>query len=103
MNKLFCSLVVFFALSTNMMAGELAALNFIGFSKDGKYLAFEESGEWDSGGALFSNTYFVNVDKNAYSLQPVKIDDFVEPYSDTNPFAARDRKLRTLTAANLRK
>src|SRR5262245_55916278 len=103
MTKLICSLVILFALSTNILAGEFATLNFIGFSKDGKYLAFEESGQWDSGGALFSNTYFVNVDKNSYALPPVKIDDFVEPYSDTNPFAARDRKLRALTAANLTK
>jgi len=101
--NLACSLVIIFTLSANVFAGEFATLNFIGFSKDGKYLAFEESGGWDSSGALFSNTYFINVDKNAFALPPVKIDDFVEPFSDTNRFAARDRRLRALTAANLRK
>lgn len=101
--KIVCSSVVLASLSVGVFAGEYADLNFIGFSKDGKYLAFEESGRWDPSDALFSNTYFINVDDNSYALPPVRIDDFVEPWADRNPFAARDRKLRALTAANLRK
>jgi len=101
--KLVSTAVMVLALSANIFAGEFATLNFIGFSKDGKYLAFEESGGQDPSDALFSNTYFINVDKNSFALPPVKIDDFVEPFRNGNPFAARDRKLRALTAANLRK
>jgi hypothetical protein len=50
------------------------ALKFIGFSADGKYLAFEESGE--ARGAYkdsyfdYATTYYVDVAKNSYALTP---------------------------------
>ena len=53
-----------------VFAGDYADLKFIGFSADGRYLAFEESGAWDGAGGDYATTYFVNVAKNTYALPP---------------------------------
>lgn len=59
------------AMSLTSLAGDYAELKFIGFSADGKYLAFEQFGEWDvySGGD-YATTYFVDVAKNIYAVAP---------------------------------
>ena len=56
--------------SSNLMAGDGADFKFIGFSEDGKYLAFEESGEWDGAGGEYAATYFINVAKNTFAAAP---------------------------------
>ncbi len=55
-----------------VFAGDYAQLDFIGFSIDGKYLAFEEYGTHDGSGFPYSNFYFVDVEKNAYAASPIK-------------------------------
>lgn len=64
-------------LTTSTLAGDFATLNFIGFSKDGRYLAFEEFGTQDGSGFPYSNVYVVDVVKNVYASKPVavRIDD----------------------------
>src|SRR5205085_12218476 len=53
-------------------------LKFIGFSADGKYLAFEESGE--ARGAYkdsyydYATTYYVEVAKNSFALAPTLLE-----------------------------
>lgn len=54
-------------------AGDFATLNFLGFSKDGKYMAFEEYGVQDGSGFPYSNIYFLDSAKNAYAAPPVTI------------------------------
>jgi predicted secreted protein len=66
--------LLLFVLSAQSFAGDYANLKFIGFSRDGKYLAFEEWGEGDPGG-WYSNTYFVDVDKNSFASAPVSLTD----------------------------
>jgi len=56
-----------------VFAGDYANLNFIGFSKDGKYLAFEEYGTQDGSGYPYANIYFVDVAKNAFAGKPFKV------------------------------
>ena len=56
----------------NIFAGDYATLNFIGFSRDGKYLAFEEYGVQDGSGFPYSNIYIVETAKNAYAAPPVR-------------------------------
>ena len=71
----FLLLLAFFAfvlIPANVFAGDYAKLNFIGFSKDGKYLAFEEYGVQDGSGFPYSNYFFVDVVKNAYAAPPVR-------------------------------
>lgn len=90
--------LLLFAFSLNLFAGEYANLKFIGFSKDGKYLAFEEWGEGDPGG-WYSNTYFVDVDKNSFAAAPIALLDEEEK----KPLDALRLKGETLSAKTLRR
>lgn len=60
-------------LATNCVAGDFATLNVIGFSKDGRYLAFEEYGIQDGSGFPYSNIYFIDVAKNAYAAPLIAV------------------------------
>lgn len=85
--------------SADIFAGDYAALNFIGFSKDGKYLAFEEYGTQDGSGFPYSNIYFVDTTKNSYAAPAVKVRLDNEAATESQ---ARTRANRN-AAANLRK
>jgi predicted secreted protein len=67
----FATIILIFAVNT--FAGDFAALNFIGFSKDGRYLAFEEYGTQDGSGYPYSNIYFVDTVKNTYAAPKVSV------------------------------
>lgn len=95
-------LLAFFAfliLPANVFAGDYANLNFIGFSTDGKYLAFEEYGVTDGLGAPYSNYYLINVEKNSYAAPPVK----KTTEKDTVSQDAIRQTAKTASAANLKK
>lgn len=59
-------------LVTSAWAGDAAKLNFIGFSKDGRYLAFQQYGFLDGKGTTFANTYFIDVTENKYAAKPIE-------------------------------
>jgi predicted secreted protein len=63
-------LVVSLVIPSWIQAGEAAVLNFIGFSQNGQYLAFEQFGTYDGQGGHFSHTYVVDVAKNKYAIKP---------------------------------
>jgi predicted secreted protein len=63
--------LILILIPTGIYAGDYAKLNFIGISKDGKYLAFEQYGVQDGSGFAYSNTYFIDVEKNEYAGKPV--------------------------------
>jgi predicted secreted protein len=92
---LFMTLLVL--LPGKLLAGDYAALNFIGFSKDGKYLAFEEYGTQDGSGFPYSNFYFVDVQKNSFVGKPFtfRIDN------ETATEAATRKKARLAVAKRL--
>lgn len=52
-------------------AGDAASLNFIGFSEQGKYLAFQQYGITAGQGAAFSEFFIVDVPNNRYSIRPI--------------------------------
>jgi predicted secreted protein len=54
-------------------AGDYATLNFLGFSKDGRYLAFEEYGVQDGSGFPYSSFYFVDVAKNSFAAPSINV------------------------------
>jgi predicted secreted protein len=54
-------------------AGDYANLNFVGFSKDGRYLAFEEYGVQDGSGFPYSSYYFVDVAKNSFAAPSINV------------------------------
>lgn len=70
--KILCLFFVLAVMPTSIFAGDYAELNFIGFSNDGKYLAFEEYGTHDGSGFPYSNYYFIETAKNSYAAPPIK-------------------------------
>ena len=64
------ALLLILAASSALFAGDYADLKFIGFSGDGQYMAFEESGEWDGSGGSYATTYYIDVENNKYALPP---------------------------------
>jgi len=60
-------------LAAPCFAGDYATLNVIGFSRDGRYLAFEEYGVQDGSGFPYSNIYFIDVEKNAFAAPRVAV------------------------------
>lgn len=90
-------LLCFFA--STALAGDFASLNFIGFSNDGKYLAFEEYGVQDGSGFPYSDLYVIDVAKNTFAATPVR--SRLE-----NENAAEDQaraRTKRLAASSLRK
>jgi predicted secreted protein len=98
------ALMLLVSFSADSLAGENANLKFIGFSGDGKYLAFEEYGTYDGSGLDFSTTYFIDTVKNSFALPPVAIDEG-DTYNswEKRTETARVKKLRATLANNLRK
>lgn len=92
-------LVFLCALVTAAHAGDFATLNFIGFSKDGRYLAFEEYGVQDGSGFPYSNIYFVDVAKNVFAAKSIVVRIDTETATERQ---ARTRA-RTSAAASLRR
>jgi predicted secreted protein len=73
-------------------------LKFIGFSKDGKYPAFEKSGARDGAGGEYATTYYVGTVKNSFAAAPTVFDWTTRPDIHalfTNAF--RHRRLRKKT------
>lgn len=102
-----CSLLTVFCvlllMPANLLAGDFADLNFIGFSKDGKYLAFEESGSFDGIGGDYSNTYYIDTVKNIYALPPTLIDESFETPAEERQKKILKRKLLLVREKNLRR
>lgn len=73
--KLRFSIFLLGLLSWSVFAGDAATLNFLGFSKEGKYLAFEQYGVTDGAGAPYVEIFFVDAPKNIYVAKPIKTDD----------------------------
>jgi predicted secreted protein len=73
--KLFHTLAagVILLFAVNAFSGDFASLSVIGFSMDGRYLAYEEYGLQDASGYPYSNIYFIDTAKNAYAAPRVKV------------------------------
>ena len=65
--------ILLLVMATGVNAGDYATLNFIGFSKTGKHLAFEEHGVQDGSGFPYSTVYVVNVETNSYAAGPFSV------------------------------
>lgn len=69
-SKLLLAFVLLFSLAR---AGDAANLEFIGFSKDGRYLAFEQFGITDGIGYPYAKIQIVDVAKNTLLAQTEKM------------------------------
>ena len=52
-----------------------SSLDFIGFSKDGKYLAFENTDYGGDAGGGSQTTYIIDTTKNSYAIAPIVLED----------------------------
>jgi predicted secreted protein len=86
--RLAASLLALFALLAPAMAGDKALINFIGYSADGKYFAFEEYGIADGIGGAYSEVFIVDLpaDKWVYG-SPFSVDTFQDPDPEAKPLA----------------
>lgn len=58
--------------ASTVWAGDATKLHFIGFSEDGRYLAFQQYGTADGSGIPFSTLYFVDVKNNYYPKKQIE-------------------------------
>jgi predicted secreted protein len=70
LQKMVLALVLLFSLAR---AGDAATLEFIGFSGNGKYLAFEQFGVADGAGFPYAKVQIVDVQKNSVLAQTEKM------------------------------
>lgn len=47
-------------------AGDMASLNVLGYSRDGKIFAFEEYGIFDGSGGAYSSIYFIDIERDQF-------------------------------------
>jgi predicted secreted protein len=47
-------------------AGDMASLNVLGYSRDGKVFAFEEFGILDGSGGAYSSVYFIDIESDSF-------------------------------------
>lgn len=98
------SIVSIAVLSAAMAVSSFAtysSLKFIGFSRDGRYLAFEDSYPGGDGGGGSLTAYFVDTAKNSYAIAPIVLpdDDDNKPAKYRAASRVYDQKL----AAGIRK
>jgi len=67
------ALVFICGLAAAAFAGDYAKLEVIGFSQDGRYLAFEEYGTQDGSGFPYSSIFFIDTAKNSFAAAPIKV------------------------------
>ncbi len=86
LTKFIYSMILFglFISSTTVWAGDATKLHFIGFSEEGKYLAFQQYGTADGSGIPFSTLYFVDVKHNKYPKKQVETLDTTSEKSEGN-------------------
>lgn len=85
------------------LAGDRAVFNFIGYSEDQKYAAFEEFGEYDGAGGFYSHIYVVNlVDDSWVSGSPYLVEPNPDVVEDTMPLAEVRAKALALAKPKLK-
>ena len=98
LTKFVVVLVAVLAFSFTAFAGDYASLNFIGFSANGRYLAFEEYGIQDGSGWAYSSIFFIDTAKNAMASPMVKAvledENSTEKMARTRAAALAAKKLK---------
>lgn len=84
--KLALALLILTAFSSIVLAGDYASFKFIGFSKNGKYLAFEEFGAWDGSGGDYATTYYIDTTKNSFAIAPTIFERTDDPLDKLKGF-----------------
>ncbi len=83
------------------IAGDRALFNFIGYSEDGIYAAYEEFGEWDGVGGYYSHIYIVDLSVDTWVKgSPYLVDPEDPPGDDdTDPRSIGEVRAKALELA----
>jgi predicted secreted protein len=86
--RLAASLVALLLLAVPALAGDRALIDFIGYSEDGKYFAFEEYGVQDGSGFVYSSIYVIDLVADKWtSGTPFKVQSGEDDFGDDLPIA----------------
>jgi predicted secreted protein len=100
LSKALFALITFLLFALPVQAGTHDNLHFIGFSDNGKYMAFEAYGISDGSGHGYSKITMLNVARNSWVSAPIKTgtetDMFTEQQARTNNRAKASAKLAEL-------
>ena len=91
--RLAASLFGLLMLLTPALAGDRALVNFIGYSEDGKYFAFEEYGTQDGSGLAYSSIYVIDLANDMWT--------YGTPFDARAPEEAPDTPLAVVRAQAL--
>lgn len=84
------------------LAGDRALFNFIGYSQDGKYAAYEEFGEWDGVGGYYSHIYIIDLEADTWVKgSPYLVDPDPNVETDPRPIAVVRAKALEMARAKL--
>ncbi len=99
------SLLTCLLLTAEANAGDTSELNILGFSEDGKHIAFEYYGASDGSGFPYYDFFIVNVPRNKYAIRPMR-----KTISDDTPLNSEElnvdkfrAQFSTKTSAMLKK
>jgi len=70
--KILLSATIMAVVSITALPGDYAHFHFIGFSRDARYLAFEEFGITDYEGQAYSSIYVIDTEKNLFAASPFR-------------------------------
>ena len=98
-NKILSTLIITLLFTLPAHAGTFDKLNFIGFSNDGKYMAFETYGISDGSGHGYSKITMINVAKNTWVASPLKTGTEADMYTEAQARAANRAKADKQLAA----
>ena len=89
------------------LAGDRALIDFIGYSEDGQYFAFEEYGIGDGSGAPYSHIFIVDLAADAWvDGAPISVDTLSDADPEATPLSAvraeaRDKAKKKLDALKI--
>lgn len=94
--------LVYLFLNSICYAGEAAQLWVLGFSKDGKFFAFEQVGTYEGSNENYAELFLLDVDKNDFVVKPFQHTSFEKSISELqeinkNKAKAKLKELQLLT------
>jgi predicted secreted protein len=101
--RLGASLALLLFMLVPALAGDRALSDFIGYSEDGQYFAFEEYGVQDGSGAAYSHIYIVDLAADAWlDGTPISVDAIEDADPEARPLFAVRTDARAKAAKQLR-
>jgi predicted secreted protein len=100
--RLAASLAGLILLLAPALAGDRALIDFIGYSADGKYFAFEVYGIQDGSGAAYSDIFIVDLPADKWVFgSPFSVNSFADPNPEDRPLAEVRAAARAKAAPRL--